>query len=69
MAKWVRFTRDFDFWPSANVVVAHKAGQEKRLPQAQVDAAVKADAVEILDGAGRTNERPKRVVAKAGNPA
>ncbi|GAA0262623.1 hypothetical protein GCM10008965_33650 [Methylorubrum aminovorans] len=69
MAQRVRFLRDFDFWPRSSVVVMHRAGQEKRLPDVQVKAALEAKAAEVIDGEGRQDERPKRAPAKAGPSA
>lgn len=49
MAARVRFLRDWDFWPKSNVVMMFKKGEEKRLPQAQVDAALADEAAELVD--------------------
>lgn len=66
MAQHIRFTRDFDFWVSPAVVIAHKAGQEKYLPNAQVEAALKAKAAEVINDASRgKDERSKRASPEA----
>ena len=49
MAAKVRFKRDWDFWVSPTVVVMHRKGEEKRLPQAQADAALADKAAELID--------------------
>lgn len=49
MAAKVRFKRDWEFWPSSTVVIMYKNGDEKRLPQAQVDAALADGAAELVD--------------------
>jgi hypothetical protein len=65
MAQVVRFLRDWDFWARPSVVVMHRAGQVKRLPDKQVEAALAAEAAEVIDGEGRQDGRPKRAPAKA----
>lgn len=63
MAKRVRFLRDWEFWPRPSVVVAHSAGEEKRLPEAQVDAALADKAIEVLDG--DADQRPGQAAREA----
>ncbi|WP_198157602.1 hypothetical protein [Methylobacterium nodulans] len=65
MAARVRFLRDFDFWPRPSVVIAHRKGEEKRLPQVQVEAAVAAGAAEIIDG----DQEPRQAAAEAAGAA
>lgn len=47
--KNVKFLKDFDFRPNAAVVVVHKAGEVKTIPEAQYDAALEAGAVELVN--------------------
>lgn len=57
---WVKFTRDFDFAPSArngNVTIAYKAGMEKNVTRECADLAIAAKAAvrksdEKADGEG-----------------
>ncbi|MGE7415440.1 hypothetical protein [Methylobacterium tarhaniae] len=49
MAQKVRFKRDWEFWPRPGVVMMYAKGEEKRLPQAQVDAALADKAAELVD--------------------
>jgi hypothetical protein len=56
MAARVRFLRDWDFWPKSNVVMMFKKGEEKRLPQAQVEAALADKAAELIDPQARAED-------------
>lgn len=48
--KHVRFTRDFEFWPRGAVLQVFKAGEERKVTEAQYEAAAAAGAVELING-------------------
>ncbi|MCB5173647.1 hypothetical protein [Microvirga lenta] len=50
--KRVRFTRDFDHWPTASILTVFKKGEERKITEAQYEAANAAGAVELIDGEG-----------------
>lgn len=50
--KKVRFLRNWDFWPSAGVCMVNLAGEEKKVTEAQYEAASAAGAVELINGEG-----------------
>lgn len=58
MAQKVRFKRDWEFWPSTTVVMTYKKGDEKRIPQAQVEAALADRAAELIDPQATADDDP-----------
>jgi hypothetical protein len=66
MSKFVRFTKNFDHWPNASILTPFKKGEERRITEAQYEAANAAGAVELING---ESAEQGTASAEAGSPA